>query len=48
LYDLAADPRETTDLARKEVAKFRDLAAALMKHIQRGGQVPWQAPTDRR
>ena len=47
LYDLAADPRETTDLAKKEVAKFRDLAAALMKHIQRGGQVPWQAPFDK-
>jgi arylsulfatase A-like enzyme len=44
LYDLGSDPKETTDLAKKQPAMFRDLAAALMKHIQRGGRVPWQGP----
>ncbi|HVX16273.1 MAG TPA: sulfatase-like hydrolase/transferase [Pirellulales bacterium] len=45
LYHLASDPQETTDLAAKERQKFLELAAALRLHVQRGGQVPWQAPT---
>ena len=42
LFNLAADPREQQDLALKNPAKFRSLMNALMLHIQRGGQVPWQ------
>ncbi len=42
LFNLAADPREQHDLALKNPAKFRSLMNALMLHIQRGGQVPWQ------
>ncbi|RMG37860.1 MAG: N-acetylgalactosamine 6-sulfate sulfatase [Planctomycetota bacterium] len=45
LYNLRADPREQNDLARKNRAKFNELAAALRRHIQRGGAVPWQKPT---
>jgi arylsulfatase A-like enzyme len=44
LYDLKSDPRETTDLARKERQVFNQLSAGLRKQIQRGGQVPWQPP----
>jgi arylsulfatase A-like enzyme len=42
LYNLADDPQETTDLAMKQNAVFREMGAALRKHIQRGGRVPWQ------
>lgn len=42
LYNLADDPQETTDLAAKQKVVFRDLAAELRKHIQRGGEAPWQ------
>ncbi|NUQ62874.1 MAG: hypothetical protein HUU20_10315 [Pirellulales bacterium] len=42
LYHLGRDPQETVDLASKETAVFGELGAALRRHIQRGGQVPWQ------
>ena len=42
LYDLKSDPRETTDLARKEPQIFNDLSAGLRRQIQRGAQTPWQ------
>lgn len=42
LFDLGTDPKETTDLAKKNPEKFRELAAAMREHIQRGGAVPWQ------
>lgn len=42
LYDLKNDPKETTDLSRKNRNKFREMAGAMRKHIQRGGAVPWQ------
>ena len=44
LYNLRLDPQETTDLAAKEPKRFQTLDAAMRKHIQRGGQVPWQPP----
>ncbi|MCX7886604.1 MAG: sulfatase-like hydrolase/transferase [Verrucomicrobiae bacterium] len=44
LYNLRRDPQETTDLAEKEKAVFRELALALARHVQRGGSVPWQPP----
>jgi arylsulfatase A-like enzyme len=43
LYNLKRDPQETTDLTAKEKVVLRDLAAALRKQIQRGGEVPWQS-----
>jgi arylsulfatase A-like enzyme len=43
LYNLANDPRETTNLATKERKVLSDLSGALRLHIQRGGRVPWQA-----
>jgi len=45
LYNVAADPKETTDLAKKERKVFNELSAALRAQIQRGGEVPWQAPS---
>ena len=44
LYDLEADPRETTDLASGRGPLVAELAAALQRHVQRGGSVPWQPP----
>jgi len=45
LYNLAADPKEVSDLAKREPKTFAELSAALRLHIQRGGQVPWQPPS---
>lgn len=42
LFNLKNDPKETTNLADKEKKVFRDLSAELRRHVQRGGQVPWQ------
>jgi arylsulfatase A-like enzyme len=47
LYNVATDPKETTDLAGKEKKVFRELSAALRVQVQRGGGVPWQPPTKR-
>ena len=42
LYNLQADPRETTDLVAREKQVFLTLDAAMRRHIQQGGQVPWE------
>jgi arylsulfatase A-like enzyme len=42
LFDLQHDPAETTNLASKQPQLFRDMIGRLQRHIQRGGQVPWQ------
>ncbi len=42
LYNLKTDPRETRDLARAETARYRELTAALSRHVQRAGATPWQ------
>jgi arylsulfatase A-like enzyme len=44
LYNLNADPRETTNLTGTEKAKRDELVNLLMEHIRRGGSVPWQKP----
>lgn len=44
LYNLASDPLEMTNVAAKERKTFLELDAALRRHIQRGGQIPWQEP----
>lgn len=44
LYNLNDDPLEKNDLAQQNRGKFRELAAALRKQVQRGGEVPWQRP----
>ena len=48
LYNLKADPQETTNLAEKEREKFNELLAALRLQIQRSGTVPWQRPRNER
>lgn len=42
LYNLRDDPRETTNRIAKERRIAAELSAAMSRHIQRGGQVPWQ------
>ena len=44
LYNLKTDPEEKNDLTNTNKKKFNELSAALRKHIQRGGAVPWQRP----
>ncbi|MBL8231982.1 MAG: sulfatase-like hydrolase/transferase [Bryobacterales bacterium] len=46
LYNLKNDPYERTDLAKANPKMRNDLAAALMKHVHRGGQVPWHPPDE--
>jgi arylsulfatase A-like enzyme len=41
LYNLKQDPAEATNLADKDKATFRDMAALLRKQVQIGGEVPW-------
>ena len=43
-YNLKSDPLEATNLVTKERRKFNELFKALRRQIQRGGEVPWQAP----
>lgn len=45
LYDLEADPQEATDLAGAHGPVVTQLAAAVQRHVQRGGAVPWQRPS---
>ena len=42
LYDLVTDSQETRNVADQERSVFNDLSAALRRHIQRGGETPWQ------
>lgn len=42
LYNLRDDPLETTDVGARNPRKLSQLGAALRRHIQRGGAVPWQ------
>ncbi|MBL9151164.1 MAG: sulfatase-like hydrolase/transferase [Verrucomicrobiales bacterium] len=44
LYHLEKDPQETENLATKAPKVFGELSAALARHIQRGGTMPWQKP----
>jgi len=44
LYNLDQDPQEKHNVANKYPRVFNNLAAALRRHIQRSGQVPWQPP----
>ncbi|SMO73667.1 sulfatase family protein [Fodinibius sediminis] len=46
LYNLATDPREQHNVIEQHPQKARELNALLMKHIQKGGAVPWQRPAD--
>ena len=43
LYDLSADPKETTDLAAKQRKVFNELSTGLRRQVQRGA-VTWQPP----
>ncbi len=42
LFDLSSDPSESNDLAAKRPKEFREMVDRLQRHVQRGGQVPWQ------
>ncbi|QDT12364.1 sulfatase-like hydrolase/transferase [Planctomycetes bacterium K23_9] len=47
LFNLADDPLETTDLAKRAPKVFNELSSALRAQVQRGGAVPWQRPAMR-
>ncbi len=42
LYNLKTDPGETTNMAATAPDRFRELAEALRRQIQIGGETPWQ------
>ena len=44
LYNLKSDPQESRNVILDEPVIARELAASLRKHIQNGGQTPWQQP----
>jgi len=44
MYDLSKDPLEKNNLVDSNPNKRRALHQMLMKHVQRGGSVPWQRP----
>ena len=44
LYHVKRDPQEKRNLARENRRMVAALSAALRRHIQRGGRVPWQPP----
>ena len=44
LYNLAEDQLEKNNMANKAPKIYNELKAALRKHYQRAGQVPWQKP----
>ena len=44
LYDLDADPQETTNVIDQQKRIVGELKRSLRLHIQRGGRVPWQSP----
>ena len=47
LFNLKDDPFERTDLAATKRQVVNELSAALRRHIQRGGETPWQRPVIR-
>jgi len=44
LYNLNDDPYERRNLAATHGDRVKELAAALQRHVQRGGSTPWQKP----
>ena len=46
LFDLSQDPAETNNLIADKRSMATDLRAAMMRHSQIGGSVPWQRATD--
>jgi arylsulfatase A-like enzyme len=48
LYDLDSDPSETKNVAGQHPDRVRELSEVLREHVRRGGQVPWQPPSDAR
>ena len=44
LYDLKTDPMEKNNLSETKRKTFTELAAALRRHYQHAGSIPWQKP----
>ncbi|MFN3649812.1 MAG: sulfatase [Armatimonadota bacterium] len=44
LFNLAADPKEQTDVSARNRPVFDELSAALREQIRRAGRVPWVEP----
>ena len=48
LYNIKNDPQEQNNLAGARPRELAEMTAALQKHVQRSGLVPWQEPVLRR
>ncbi len=48
LFNLKSDPREQSDVISQQPKVYHQLNDSLMWYIQKGGQVPWQKPANRR
>jgi arylsulfatase A-like enzyme len=44
LYNLKTDPQEQQNVIATQRKVANELSAALRRHVQRGGQTPWQKP----
>jgi arylsulfatase A-like enzyme len=44
LYNLKTDPQEQQNVIATQRKVASELSAALRRHVQRGGQMPWQKP----
>lgn len=42
LFDLNTDPAESKDLAKSRPKDFRNMIERLQRHVQGGGEAPWQ------
>jgi arylsulfatase A-like enzyme len=47
LYNLAEDPAEEKNLVNERKGIANELSAAIRRHIQRAGAIPWQPTGDR-
>ena len=45
LYNMAKDPYETTDLAKKETAKFKELMKIMSDYLATADKVNWKRPS---
>jgi len=48
LYNIKNDHREQNNLAATRPRELAEMTAALQKHVQRSGSVPWQGPVPRK
>jgi len=45
LYNLKDDPKETTDLAKKNPEKFKEMMATMDAYLERANSINWKRPS---